>query len=344
MDLNTLWFLIMGFALIVYVILDGYDLGIGILCLFVPRRKHEYREQLIQIIGPYWDGNEVWLIVFGGMLFAVFPRVYATFLSALYLPFIVLLIFFIIRGISIPSRNMYNTNRWHSFWDLSFGISSLIIAFLLGLVAANLIRGITTNENGFMKLNFARLISPFSLWMGFFSITLLCMHGAIHAGRKCAGDIKSYCRKAGFISWLLMLIFAVPVEITVLSHDPADVFKKHFVLFSLLVVLLIVSIVYIPLGLKSGKFNKTFAASSLAIGRFLALLYLYSYPNLLRSVEPARNLTIYNAASSSQAMFVALILTIIAMPIVIGYTIYVHHTLAQYELPATDTSYDTTSP
>jgi cytochrome d ubiquinol oxidase subunit II len=344
MDINTLWFLIMGFALIVYVILDGYDLGIGILCLFVPRHKHEYREQLIRIVGPYWDGNEVWLIVFGGMLFAVFPRIYATLLSALYLPFIVLLIFFIIRGISIPSRNRYNNSRWHSFWDLSFGISSLMIAFLLGLVAANLIRGITTNENGFMKLNLARLIRPFSLWMGVFSITLLCMHGAIHAGRKCAGDIKSYCRKAGFISWLLMLIFAAPAEITVLSHDPADVFKKHFVLFSLLVVLLIFSIVYIPLGLKSGKFNKTFAASSLAIGCFLALLYLYSYPNLLRSVEPARNLTIYNAASSSQAMLVALILTIIAMPIVIGYTIYAHHTLAQYELPATETSYDTPSP
>ena len=135
-----------------------------------------------------------------------------------------------------------------------------------------------------------------------------------------------------------MLIFAVPAEIIVLRNDPADIFKNHLLLFSLLVVLLIVSVVYIPLGFKSGSFNKTFAASSLAIGRFLALIYLYFYPNLLRSVEPSQNLTIYNASSSSQTMIVALILTIIAMPIVIIYSIYAHRTAAHHNLTLVDTS------
>jgi len=338
MDFNTLWFSIIGFVLTVYVITDGYDLGIGILCLFTPKDKYKYRQQLIQIIGPHWDGNEVWLIVFGGMLFAVFPRVYATLLSGLYLPFIVLLIFYMIRGISIPLRNRYNTGRWLSFWDLCFGISSLMIAFFLGVVAANLIQGITVNKSGFVKLNLSRLISPFSIWMGIFSTALLCMHGASYAAGKCTEDIKSFCRKAGLISWLLMLIFAVPAEIIVLTNDPADIFKNHFLLFALLVVLLIVSVVYIPLGFKSGSFNKTFAASSLAIGCFLALLYLYFYPNLLRSVEPSQNLTIYNASSSSQTMIVTLILTIIAMPIVIIYSIYAHRTAAHHNLTLPDTS------
>jgi cytochrome d ubiquinol oxidase subunit II len=134
-----------------------------------------------------------------------------------------------------------------------------------------------------------------------------------------------------------MLIFAVPAEIIVLENDPADIFNNHLFLFSLLVVLLIVSVVYIPLGLKSGRLNKTFAASSFAVGRFLALFYLYSYLNLLRSIEPTKNLTIYNASSNNQAMIILLILTIIAMPIVIGYTIYTHHTLAQYKLTLADT-------
>ena len=338
MDFNTLWFLIIGFVLTVYVITDGYDLGIGILCLFTPKDKYKYRRQLIQIIGPHWDGNEVWLIVFGGMLFAVFPRVYAALLSGLYLPFIVLLILYIVRGISIPSRNRYNTERWLSFWDLCFGISSLMIAFFLGVVAANLIQGVTLNESGLMKLNLSRLISPFSLWIGVFSTALLCMHGAGYAARKCTEDIKSFCRKAGLTSWLLMLIFAVPAEIIVLRNDPADIFRNHLLLFSLLVILLIVSVVYIPWGFKSGSFTQTFAASSLAVGRFLVLLYLYFYPNLLRSVEPAKNLTIYNASSSNQTMYVTLILTIIAMPIVIIYSIYAHRTSARHNLTLADTS------
>ena len=337
MDLNTLWFLIISFVLTVYVVLDGYDLGIGILCLFTPKDKHEVRGQLIQIIGPHWDGNEVWLIVFGGMLFAVFPRVYAALLSGLYLPFIVLLLFFIMRGISISSRNRYKTNAWLSFWDLCFGISGFMIAFLLGVVVANLIRGITLNENGVMKLHLSRLTSPFSLWMGFFSVALLCMHGATYAGRKSAEDLKPYCRKAGLINWLFVLVFAVSTEIFVLVKDPSDIFKNHFLLFSLLVILFIGSIVYIPFGLKSGRFNKTYIASSLVIVHFLALFYLYSYPNLLRSTEPIKNLTIYNASSSKQTIIVTLILTIIAMPIVIVYTIYTHYTLARGKLTLTDT-------
>lgn len=338
MDFNTLWFLIIGFVLAVYVIMDGYDLGVGILSLFTPKDKYKYRQQLIQIIGPHWDGNEVWLIVFGGMLFAVFPRVYATLLSGLYLPFIVLLIFYIIRGISIPSHNRYNTERWLSFWDLCFGISSFMIAFLLGVIAANLIQGITLNENGLMKLNLSRLISPFSIWLGVFSTALLCMHGSGYTARKCTEDIKPFCRKAGLISWLLMLIFAVPAEIIVLRDGPADIFNNHFLLFSSLVILLIVSVVYIPRGFKSSSFTKTFATSSLAIGCFLALLYLYFYPNLLRSVEPSQNLTIYNASSSSQTMIVTLILTIVAMPIVIIYSIYAHRTTVHHNLTLANTS------
>jgi cytochrome d ubiquinol oxidase subunit II len=324
MDLNTLWFVIIGAVLTVYIILDGSDLGIGILSLFTPGDKYEYREQLIRIIGPHWNGNEVWLIVFGGMLFAVFPKVYATLLSSAYLPFIALLITFIVRGISIPLRNRHDISSWLNFWDLCFGISSLVIAFILGVFAANLIMGFTSDENGLMKLNLMRLVSPFSLWMGIFSVALLCMHGAIYAGRKSSEDIKPFCRKASIISWLLMLIFAVPAEIIVLKNDPAYIFKNHFLFFSMLVLLLIVSIVYIPWGLKSASFNKAFIASALVIARFLALFYLYFYPNLLRSTVTAYNLTIYNASASNSATIVMLILTIIAMPVVISYSIYTH--------------------
>jgi cytochrome d ubiquinol oxidase subunit II len=329
MDLNTLWFLIIGFVLAVYIILDGIDLGIGTLSLFTPKDKHKYREQLIEIIGPHWDGNEVWLIVFGGMLFAVFPKVYATLLSGLYLPFIGLLLLFIVRGISIPLRNRYENDIWLNFWDLSFGISSLAIIFLLGVIAANLIQGFTLNQNDVIKLNLLKLTGPYSLWMGAFSVALLNMHGAIYAGRKSSEDLQSFCFRTGLISWFLMLLFAVPAEIVALKDDPSNILDNHLFFFSILLLLLIGSIIYIPWALKSRSFNKAFIASSLVIGRFLTLFYLYSYPNLLRSTETTNNLTIYNASVSSAAMTVMLILTIIAMPVVISYTIYTHFILGK---------------
>ena len=329
MNLNTLWFLIIGFVLTIYVILDGLDLGIGIILLFTPKDKYKNREQLIEIIGPHWNGNEVWLLVFGGMLFAIFPKVYAALLSGMYLPFIILLIVFIVRGISIPLRNRYDNNLWHNFWDLCLGISSLSIAFLFGAVVAILIQGLGINQNGFIKLNLQKVITPFSLWVGITSVTLLCLHGAIYAGRKSKEELNSFCLKTTSTSWILMLVFSIPTEIIILKNEASNIFENHLLLYLLFLILFIGAIIYIPLALKKQSFNKAFLASSLIIVHFTALLYMYSYPNLLRSTEVTDNLTIYNASVSTSSMIVMLILTAIAMPIVICYTIYTHIILDQ---------------
>ena len=324
MNLNTLWFLIIGFALTIYVILDGLDLGVGITLLFTRKDKHKNREQLIEIIGPHWNGNEVWLLVFGGMLFAIFPKVYAALLSGMYLPFILLLILFIVRGISIPLRNRYDNDKWHNFWDLCLGISSLVIAFLFGVVVAILIQGLGINQNGFIKLNLQKVITPLSLWMGTTSVILLFMHGAIYAGRKSKDNLNSFCLKTASTGWILMLVFGIPAEIIILKNEASNILKNHLFLYVLFLILFVCAVVYIPLALKKKRVNQAFLASSLIIVHFTALLYMYTYPNLLRVTEAARNLTIYNAAVSSSSMIVMLVLTAIAMPIVICYSIYTH--------------------
>ena len=185
MDLNTAWYFILAVFLTGYLVLDGYNLGIGIVSLFTTNEKYEHRKQLLAIIGPHWEGNEVWLIVFGGLLFAVFPDVYAALFSAFYLQFYLLLVVFIFRGISVPLRNRYEVKSWEKFWDLCFGLSSFAIVFLFGVVAANLIRGIGLNENGAMKAGLPETLNPFALLAGSFAAALLGLHGAIYAGLHC---------------------------------------------------------------------------------------------------------------------------------------------------------------
>ena len=329
MDLNTLWFLIIGFVLAGYIVLDGADLGIGIVSLFTPKTNHKYREQLIEITGPYWNGNEVWLIVFGGILFAVFPTVYAVLLSGFYLPFIILLLVYIVRGISIPIRNQYSSRSWQNFWDLCFGISGFLISFLLGAVTANLIQGVPITEDRVIEFDLFRLTDLFSLWLGGFSVVLLGMHGAIYASRKSDADLQSFCQKVGFIMWCLTLFFAVPSGFILFMRKPLNGLMHHYVIFSILLMLLITAMGYVPWGLKRRRLRNTFLASAIVITCFLASLFLCSYPILLHGTEAAGDLTIYNASASTPAMIVMLILTIIAMPIVIGYSVYSRFILEQ---------------
>jgi len=328
MDLNTVWYFIIGIVLTGYLILDGYNLGIGILSLFTPNEKDEYRKQLLAIIGPHWDGNEVWLIVFGGLLFAVFPPVYAALLSAFYLQFIVLLLAFIFRGISIPMRDRYETISWKKFWDLCFGLSSFVIVLLFGIIAANLIRGIPLNGNGMMKAGFLMTLNPFAFLMGFFAAALLSLHGAIYAGIHGNSDIRRFIFIMTCIAWAFTLVLAILAEIIIFNYAPGNVVKDNPVLFTIFLLLLIGSIAYILRSAMFSRYLRAFFASIILIASVVSLLCLYFFPYLLRcGADPSKSLTIYNAGATAPAMIVILILTAIAMPIVIGYSIYVHFKL-----------------
>lgn len=333
MDINTLWYLIIGIILAGYLILDGFDLGIGIISLFTPNEKYEYRKQLLAIIGPHWDGNEVWLIVFGGLLFAAFPPVYAALLSAFYSQFFVLLTAFIFRGISVAMRDRHQTKSWNKFWDLCFGLSSFAIVLLFGIAAANLIRGIPLNEKGMMKAGFLMTLNPFAFLVGFFAAALLGLHGAIYAGIHGNSDIRPFIIKMAYTMETFTLILAIPAEIIIFNYAPANVVKNNPLLFAILLILLSGSMVYILWSVMFDRYKTAFFASAILIASVVSLLCLYFFPDLLRcSTDAAKSLTIYNAAATKPAMVVVLIFTVITMPIVIGYSIFVHLKLKPSDL------------
>lgn len=326
MSLSVAWYFIIAGVLTVYLILDGGDLGIGILSLFTPNEKDNYRKQLLNLIGPHWNGNEVWLIVFGGLLFAVFPPVYAALLSAFYLQFIVLLAAFIFRGISIPMRDRYETNEWKKFWDLCFGLSSFAIIFLFGVLAANLIKGVPLDESGAMKADFLMTFSLFAILAGFFAAALFALYGAVYAGLHGSSEIGEFVFIMTCIAWVLVLVLIIPAEVLIFSYAPGSKFNEHPVLF--IIFLQVSSIICILWSAVSGKCAGAFIASIVLIAGIVSMLCLCFFPDLLRcSSDPSKTLTVCNAAATEPAMIIVLILAAIAMPVVVSYSIYVHFKL-----------------
>src|SRR5512147_1077494 len=174
MDLNTVWFLLIGVLLTGYAILDGFDLGVGVLHLFA--RDEEERRLHINAIGPVWDGNEVWLLTGGGALFAAFPVVYATVFSGFYLALMLLLVALILRAVSMEFRSKVDSPGWKKVWDWAFGIGSLLPAILFGVAFGNVLRGIPINEQGLFTGSFLELLNPYAILIGLLSLALFTMH------------------------------------------------------------------------------------------------------------------------------------------------------------------------
>ncbi len=164
MDLNTIWFLLVAVLIIGYAILDGFDLGVGVLHLFT--RNEEEKRINMNAIGPVWDGNEVWLLTGGGALFAAFPIVYATVFSGFYIALMLLLFALIFRAVSFEFRGKVESVKWKKTWDAAFGIGSLLPAVLFGVAVGNILRGIPIDGNGIFTGNFFTLLNPYSILVG----------------------------------------------------------------------------------------------------------------------------------------------------------------------------------
>ena len=178
MWLNITWFVLYVVIIGGYVILDGFDLGVGMLSPFVAKGDTEKRI-LLNSIGPVWDGNEVWLVLGGGALFAAFPLVYASLFSGFYLAMMLVLLVLILRTVAIEFRSKRESMRWRTTWDWFFFASSLGITLLLGVALGNVIRGVALDQDGNMDVSLVDLLNPYSLAVGITAISMLCLHGAI---------------------------------------------------------------------------------------------------------------------------------------------------------------------
>jgi cytochrome d ubiquinol oxidase subunit II len=323
-DLNTIWFILVGVLLSGYAILDGFDLGVGSLHLFV--KKDAERRILINAIGPVWDGNEVWLVTGGGALFAAFPDVYATVFSGFYTAFMILLFVLIFRAVAIEFRSKLDAKWWRQMWDVLFSVASIFISFLMGVALGNIVTGVPVGADKEFAGSFFGLITPYTILVGLTTLALFMMHGAIYLVMKTEGEIEEKVR--GWINntIIFFVICYVSTTMATLVYYPhmTQHFKDAPFLF-VLALLNMLAIANIPREIHHKREFKAFLSSCASIAALLALFAAGIFPDIVIStINPDYSLTIYNAASSQKTLETMLIIALIGMPFVIGYTVTIY--------------------
>lgn len=324
--LQEIWGVALMLLIAGYAILDGFDLGVGILHLF--SKKDEERRLMLNSIGPVWDGNEVWLVTAGGALFAGFPDVYATLCTAFYMPLMLLLSGLIFRAVAIEFRSKQPMAWWRWMWDLFFTFASLLIAFLLGVVMGNLIQGLPLNSAGdFTGDLFGTILHPYNCLMGIMTVALFTMHGSIYLMMKTEGNFHERMRQWVNPSIIAFIICYAVVTMATLIYMPHMTDKiRQKPEFFLLAVLNMLCIANIPREIHKGRDGRAFISSCFNI-LFLMLLYsLGTFPNLVRaSNNPMElSLTLFNASSSAMTLEILLLIAIIGMPLVCAYTFMIY--------------------
>lgn len=326
-DYPTIWFLIVGALFSGYAILDGLDFGAGAWHLFL--RDEESRRIALNAIGPVWDGNEVWLVIGGGALFAGFPVLYASLFSAMYIPFILFLVFIIFRAVSIEFRSKEPMAWWRKMWDITYSISSIMLALLLGVVLGNILQGIALGENfdytGSPLLDF---LNPYAVMVGITTLALFMSHGAIYLLLKTEGFLYeklSRLLKAGLIFFIVSYAITTIYTLIYIPHLTEKI-RNNPLLF-LLPLLAILSIANIPRLANKKKYLSAFIFSALSMSFLLILIAFELYPNLLMStIDPQYDISVYNAASSQKSLGIMITIAAIGTPLVLGYTIFVYAT------------------
>ncbi len=322
--LQITWFLLFGFLIAGFAVLDGFDLGVGILSLFT--KKPDDRRLMINAIGPVWDGNEVWLITAGAGLFAAFPPVYATVFSGFYLAIMLLLTFLIMRAVSIEFRGQVASPRWSRFWDVMFGVGSLGAAFLFGVAVGNLMRGVPINEQGVFTGSFLGLLSPYALLIGALSVVMMTAHGGIYMAKKSEGELHermlSYATRA-WTAWVALYVVATIYTFFEAPHLLDGTLDNPLTWVAMLALL--GALAFIPFALRSGRLGRGFFASAAAICAMWALVGLGLFPDMVpSSIDSAYNITAANGSSTERTLMTMLVIVGLGMPFVLGYTIWVY--------------------
>lgn len=324
MDLNIIWFILVGALLTGYAILDGFDLGVGALHLFT--KTDEERRISINSIGPVWDGNEVWLVTSGGALFAAFPDVYATVFSGFYTAFMLLLFVLIFRAVAIEFRSKQESKRWRAAWDAAFSISSIVIALLMGVALGNIIRGIPIGADKEFAGTFIGLLNPYSILVGITTVALFTMHGAIYLVMKTEGALQEKVRTWVNNTIIFFVICFVTTTMATLIYYPNMITHfKETPAFFIVAILTMLAIANIPREINKQREFRAFLSSASTIGLLMVLFAIGIFPNIVLSNPIVEySLTIYNAASSQKTLMIMLIMAGIGMPFVVAYTIIIH--------------------
>jgi cytochrome d ubiquinol oxidase subunit II len=323
MQLSTVWFLLIGFLFAGYAILDGFDLGAGALHLIVARTDSE-RRQVLNAIGPVWDGNEVWLITAAGSLFAAFPLVYATVFSGFYLAMVLLLGALILRAISIEFRGKETARVWRLGWDVGFSLGSALASILFGVALGNVLRGLPIDPDGVYRGGFAGLLNPFALSVGLLSLGLALLQGSSWLVLKTEGALQNRARWARLAA--VGLTLGAWIGSTLIARsDAVRVFDNFASPLAWVGPFLTANVVfYLLLSIRFMQEGRAFFFSSLVVAGLAVTAGTALYPNLVPAIDAARSLTVDNAHSSDTSLTLMLMVALIGMPIVIGYTSFIY--------------------
>jgi cytochrome d ubiquinol oxidase subunit II len=333
--METLWFWLLALLLTVYVVLDGFDLGSGIVHLFVARTEQE-RQAVLASIGPLWDGNEVWLIAAGGTLFFAFPTLYASSFMGFYLPLIIVLWLLMFRGLSIELRNHVTAEVWKPLWDVAFAVSSGLLTIFLGTALGNVVRGVPLDaEHEFFLPLWTELIpgpnpgilDVYTVLAGTTAFAALTLHGALWVVYKVEGELRERCiQLAGPAVWATLFLtgcltvasFAVRPEL--LQRFAAEPWGAVFPILAL------GGLGYLWMTLRRRKDDlQPFLGSSVYLVGMLTSVAFSLYPVVLpSSTDPARNLTIYNSAAGAYGHQVGLMWWVPGVLLACGYFVFLY--------------------
>ncbi len=324
--LATLWYFVVGIAMVMYMILDGFDLGVGALHLCT--KSDGERRIFLNAIGPVWDGNEVWLVIILGSLFAGFPIVYASILSGYYTLIMFLIPGLMFRAAAIEFRSKSESKIWRKMWDGTFSISSISVAFILGLFLGNFVTGIPLDSDHQFNGSILTLFQPYAVIVALFGVSLVAMHGSIFLVLKTEGKLQEKLRHWTHraIVFYLFFFFVTTLETYIDMPHMLLPFKNYPQLISIPVAMLL-CIISIPILMKRGREGIAFLSSCFSIMLLLILFGMGTFPYLVMSTveRRANSLTIYNSASSIKTLEILLLIVLIGIPLVLAYSYWIYH-------------------
>jgi cytochrome bd ubiquinol oxidase subunit II len=334
----TLWFCLVAVMLAVYVVLDGFDIGAGIIHLFVAKNNAE-RRAVLASIGPVWDGNEVWLLAAGGTLYFAFPGLYASSFSGFYLALMIVLWLLILRGISIEFRNHIRSELWNTFWDVIFAGASVLLAIFYGTALGNVVRGVPIEADGYFFLALWTNLRPgpdsgiidwYTVLIGVTALVALTIHGALWVALKTDGDLRTRCQAVARRSWFIMLPLVLVISAASFLIQPLllDSFEQHpwGMIFPALSASGFIGVL---LFLKRRRELAAFLSSCTFLLGLLCSAAMGLYPNLLPSnVDVARSLTVTSVSAASYGLRIGLFWFVPAFALALAYSVFVYRHFA----------------
>ncbi|MFI3272387.1 MAG: cytochrome d ubiquinol oxidase subunit II [Pseudomonadota bacterium] len=337
--LETIWFILWGLLWAVYFMLDGFDFGMGTLMPFITKNETE-RRTLYNAAGPFWDGNEVWLITAGGVTFAAFPKVYAVMFSALYAPLLIILFALIMRAVSYEFRAKVDCGKWRTMWDCFQFLGNFLPALLFGVAFANFFMGIPIDADGVYHGNILKLLSPYGLAGGIFFVVMFCMHGALWLAIKSSGVLHDRALNVARGIWPYLVGLAIAFLALSITYTNLWANYVHVPALYILPILAVVALIT----------SRFFMASNSAVGAwvcsavFIVCVTFFGvagmFPSMLiSSIDPAATLTAFNASSSTLTLSIMLGVTVVMIPIVICYQAWAY-SVFRHKITDSDLNHD----